>query len=150
MINVKLRFDTPHQYVFYHHQIKHLLVMWEKEQKKELYLIKEETNDELLLKYPGETYQELILQELEAIFFQTLETAEERFPAILGATFFYEKRVMGMFYHQYRLEEEPPYFFEIKNQQIVEIADEEYEDVVKTFLKEYPEYATLSEERENR
>lgn len=143
VITLKLRFHTPHQYVFYHHHIKHLLLLWEKEQKKELYLIKEEANEEMLLQYPGETYTEMVLQELEPIFFQTLETEEEQFPAILGATFFYQKRLIGMYYHQHRPTEEPPYFFEIRDEQIVEIADKEYQDVAKTFLKEFPEYTSL-------
>lgn len=137
---MKIRFQTPHQYVFYHHHVKHLLLVWEKEKKKELYLIKEEKEDECLLQYPGETYTEMVLQELEPVFFQTLKTEEEQFPAILGATFLYQKRLMGMYYHQYRPEEEPPYFFEIKDEQLVEIADDEYEKVVQTFAQEFPEY----------
>ena len=140
---MKIRFQTPYQYVFYHHHIKHLFLIWEKEQKKEIYIMKEETADECLLQYPGETYTEMILQELEPVFFQTLETEDEQFPAILGATFSYQKRLIGMYVHQFRPEEEPPYFFEIKNEQLVELADEEYEEIAKAFAREYPEYVSI-------
>jgi|GEM_PF-1866034 len=137
---MQIRFETPYQYVFYHHHVKHLLVIWEKEQRKDLYIIKEETPEELVLQYPGETYRETVLQELEPVFFQTLETEEERFPAILGATFSYQKRLIGMYYHQHRPDKEPPYFFEIKNEKLVELSDEDYAEVIKVFANEYSEH----------
>jgi hypothetical protein len=36
--------------------------------------------------------------------------------------------------------EDDLYFFEVRSQQLHEIRDEEYENVVQSFLLEYPEY----------
>lgn len=140
VVFVNIQFQTPHQYVFFHHHIKHLLLIWEKERKKEIYLVQDETDDQMILQYPGETYMEMVLQELEPVFFQTLATETEEFPAILGATFMYQKRLIGMYYHQYRPTEEPPYFFEITNEQIQEIPEEDYESIAQTFMQKYPDY----------
>lgn len=140
VINLNFRFTTPHQYLFIHHHIKHLLLLWEKERRKEIYIVKEESPDELLLHYPGETYMEMVLHELEPVFFQTLATDTAQFEAVLGATFVYQKKLIGMYYRKDRLQDASPYFFEIADEQLREIPDEEYETVVNMFSQEFPEY----------
>ena len=140
VIHLNFRFTTPHQYLFIHQHIKHLLLLWEKERRKEIYIIKEEQADELLLHYPGETYMEMVLQELEAVFFQTLATETEEFEAVLGATFVYQNKLIGMYYHKNQLQKLSPFFFEIVDEQLKEIPDEDYEDVAKKFSQEFPEY----------
>jgi hypothetical protein len=135
---LRIRFQTPYQYLFVHCNVKHLLLLWRKERKRELYVVEEE-GDELLLRYPGETYAERVLDEIEPVFFQRLETDNGPFLAILGATFLYGERTMGMYYHPDRPNEEI-YFFEIREGRIHEIDDHEYENVVKAFMSEFPEY----------
>ena len=73
-----IRFQTPHQYFFIYENVKHLLLLWSKEQHRELYIVEEE-GDVLNLRYPGETYRELVLEQLEDIFFQRLETEDDQF-----------------------------------------------------------------------
>ncbi|MBA4496253.1 hypothetical protein ACFO25_19770 [Paenactinomyces guangxiensis] len=136
---MQIRFQTPYQYLFIHQNVKHLLLLWKKERKRELYIIEEENDGTLLLRFPGETYAEMVLQEIEPIFFQRLETEEGLFPAILGATFTFEEKLIGMYYHRDHPTEEL-YFFEIQGETLTEISDQKYEAVVHAFMNEFPEY----------
>lgn len=139
---VQIQFQTPHQYFFIHENIKHLLLLWSKEQHRELYVV-EEQGDVLTLRYPGETYRELVLERLEDIFFQRLETEHDHFRAALAATFTYKNRLYGAYYPAEREESEPIdqlYFFQIQEQNIVEIPDSDYEAVAHTFFESFPEY----------
>lgn len=122
-----------------HRNVKHLLLLWKKEHKRDLYIIDEEEEDTLVLRFPGETYVEMVLQEIEPLLFQQLETESESFLAILLATFEYEDRLMALYAHPNRPQEEC-YFFEVKNEAICEIADNEYERVVQFFMTEYPQF----------
>ncbi|SEN79297.1 hypothetical protein [Lihuaxuella thermophila] len=133
-----IRFQTPYQYVFIHRNVKHLLLLWKKERKRDLYIIEEE-NDCMLLRFPGQTYVEMVLDEIEPIFFQRLETDDGPFPAILGATFTFGDKRVGMYYHPDH-PSEALYFFEIQGNQITDIPDEEYEAVVRAFMNEFPEF----------
>ncbi|MFC7441699.1 hypothetical protein [Laceyella putida] len=135
---MNIRFQTPHQYLFIHRHVKHLLLLWKKEHKRNLYIVEDESTEALTLRFPGDTYAEMVLQEIEPIFFQRLETDEETFLATLGATFEYGKRLMAMYVHPERPQTDL-YFFEVRDEQIKEIADEEYPLVVQAFMLEYPD-----------
>lgn len=137
--NVNIRFQTPHQYVFIHRNVKHLLLLWKKEHKRDLYIIEEEDEEGITLRFPGQTYVDMVLNEIEPIFFQTLETESETFRAILLATFEYQDRLIALYAHPHRPQEEC-YFFEVKNETIHELSEHEYQDVVQTFMDEYPEF----------
>lgn len=142
---VKIQFDTPHQYLFVHEELHHLLVLWRKEQKRSLYLIREE-NETLHLTYPGQTYTDAVLQLLEPIFFQRLETPHHKIiPAILGATFPHENHLHVMYYHR----EKPrthAYFFRLEEEKLVEIPDAIYEKVIDSFRKTCREYIQTTED----
>jgi hypothetical protein len=135
---MNIRFQTPHQYVFIHRHVKHLLLLWKKEHKRDLYIVDDETESSLVLRYPGDTYAEMVLQEVEPIFFQRLETDEEAFLAILAATLDYGGRLMAMYVHPERPQSDV-YFFEVRDEQIEEIADDEYPRIIQAFMEEYPD-----------
>ncbi|PTM58990.1 hypothetical protein [Desmospora activa] len=135
---MQVHFQTPHQYVFVYENVKHLLLLWPKEAKKQLY-IAEERNETLELLYPGETYEEMILDQVDSIFFCQLETEDGLVPVVLGATFRYRERVIAMYYNREN-PNGPPFFFALENGDLIDIPDEEYEAVVRTFLREFPEY----------
>lgn len=143
---VQIQFQTPHQYFFIHENIKHLLLLWSKEQHRELYVV-EEQDDVLTLRYPGETYRELVLEQLEDIFFQRLETEDDHFRAALAATFTYKNRLYGAYYPAEHEESNPIdqlFFFEIRDNQIVDISNQDYEAVANTFFEMFPEYIVWS------
>ncbi len=81
-----VRFETPHQYVFIHENVKHLLLVWSKDSKKQLFIAEDE-EDALVLRYPGEVYTETVLEQVEPVFFLDLEGGVE---AVLGATFYHQ------------------------------------------------------------
>lgn len=133
-----IQFKTPHQYLFTHENVKHLLLIWPKEAKKQLF-IAEEKNGELQLYYPGETYEEIVLDQVESVFFPRLETEADSIQAALGATFHYGDKLIAMYYDRNQPGEQF-YFFELDEGKLVEIPDEQYEATVLAFLKEFPEY----------
>ena len=143
---MNIRFQTPYQYVFIHQGIKHLLLLWKKERKREIYIIEEEKEKEMILRYPGETYSDLILQELEPLFFQRLEVDGRTFLAVLGATFTHQQRTMAMYYDPDH-PAESLFFFEYSGEKIFEIDENEYQEVVQTFMREFPEYFTEPPDR---
>lgn len=139
---MQIRFKTPHQYFFIHEGIKHLLLLWSKEQHRELYVV-EERDHVIHLQYPGETYRDLLLDQLQDIFFQRLEIENTQFRTALAATFYYSNRLIGAYYPSEQSESKPIeqlYFFEIREQNIVEIPDDDYEAVARTFFENFPEY----------
>lgn len=135
---MNIQFTTPHQYLFYHQNVKHLFLLWKKERKRELYVVQEEGST-LYLRYAGETYVDTVLHEIEPIFFQRIISEKGPQAVILGATFSYENKLIGMYYFPPASDEEL-YFFEIRDETIVEIDDKHYEDVVHAFKEEYKEY----------
>ncbi|TCS93155.1 hypothetical protein [Hazenella coriacea] len=135
---MNIQFQTPHQYLFIHQNVKHLLLLWKKERKRDLYLVEEE-NDQYNLSYPGETYVETVLEQIEPILLQHLETEEETFTAILGATFHYQDKLIALYYHP-TFPDEQLYFFEIQGETLIDLSDEEFPLVLHTFATEFPEY----------
>jgi hypothetical protein len=139
---LQIQFKTPHQYLLIHRNVKHLLLLWDKERKRQLYIVTEEKNT-MLLHYPGETYVDMTLQEIEPLLLQTLETEEGPFPALLGATFAVNERDYAMYYRK----DDPAmeaYFFEMNADKLVEIPAEDYEQIVHAFATQFPEYISLS------
>ncbi|WP_044642665.1 hypothetical protein [Risungbinella massiliensis] len=133
------QFQTPYQFLFLHHNVQHLLVVWEKEQKKEIYLVDQISPDRMELLHPGESYQEQVLDEVGEFFFSQLELQKERISVILAATFEWKKKLYATFYQKEKLQEEL-YFFEIQDRALTEIPDEIYEEVVIFFQKHHQEY----------
>ena len=138
---MNIQFNTPHQYLFYHQNVKHLFLLWKKEKKRELYIVEEEDSS-LLLRYPGETYVDTILHEIEPVFFQQLVSEKGPLSVVLGATFPYNQLLIGMYYIPPHPKEDL-YFFEIREDGIVEIADEEYGKIVQAFVEGFQEYVLI-------
>lgn len=135
---MNIQFNTPHQYLFYHQNVKHLLLLWKKEHKRELY-IAEEDGPTLSLRYPGETYVDKVLDEIEPIFFQQIISEKGPLAVILGATFSYENKLIAMYYTP-PISEGMFCFFQIKDEKPVEIAEAEYEAVVHQFEEEIGQF----------
>lgn len=133
------QFQTPYQFLFLHHHVQHLLVIWEKEQKKEIYIVDQVNPDRIELLHPGESYQEQVLDEVGEFFFSQLELEGELISVLLAATFEWKEKQYAAFYQKEKLQEEL-YFLEIRDRVLSEIPDEIYEEVVSSFQEDYPEY----------
>jgi hypothetical protein len=137
--SLHIKFATDHQYVFSHHQIQHALIIWDKESRKDIYLVETETPDTLILRYPGETYRERLLDELEPYFFQVLLSEDQlEIPVILGATFAFQKKLVGMYYSKSGSRENL-YFFYLLDGELVDITEEVYPEVIEHFRSNYPD-----------
>ncbi len=137
---MNIQFTTPHQYVFFHQHVQHLLLVWEKESRQEIYIIETETPETLTLRYPGETYRELILDELQPYFFQVLLTEDvEEIPVVLGATFTFGSKLAGMYYPKEQTTL-TPYFFFLHNGELADISESDYRSVARQFQAEFPSY----------
>lgn len=136
-----IQFQTPYQFLFIHQNVKHLLVIWEKEHKKEIYIVDQESSEHLLLQYPGEAYREHVLDEVEAIFFPQIQLEDKEIPVILAATFQRNDHLYAVYYPKDRIRDEL-YFLQVKeqDQQLVEIPEDEYLSIVEYFQELYPEY----------
>lgn len=137
---MNIQFQTPHQYVFIHENVKHLLLIWSKEAKKQLFIVEEKENS-LYLQYPGETYEEMVFNQVESLFFRYLETEEGTVSVVLGATFQYGNDYIAMYYSRDQAETDL-YFFRIEDEELADIPDEQYEKIAQAFLEEFPEYIT--------
>jgi hypothetical protein len=134
-----IKFATHHQYLFSHHQIQHALIIWDKESRQDIYLVDTETPDTLTLRYPGETYRERLLDELESYFFQVLLTEDDNeIAVILGATFDYQHQLVGMYYSKTE-SDNTPYFFYLQDGQLLDISDKDYSAVIEQFRLSYPQ-----------
>ena len=142
-IRLIFQFQTQHQYMFIHNRTKHLLLIWEQEQTTEIYLV-EEQEENPILHYPGQTYQQEILQLLDPVFFLNVDTGSETLTTVLGATFPYQNKLIG-----YYVPQDPEkdwdlvYFFDITNGKVRNIPDREFDTVVNTFRREFPD-STIS------
>jgi hypothetical protein len=134
---MNIRFSTPHQYLFSHEQISHVLILWEKESRTDIYLIDAETPDTLTLRYPGETYRERLWDELCPYFFQVLlDENEQEIPVVLRATFHYKEHFVGMYLAK---TDATPYFFYLHHGELADIAEEDYAFVIEQFRATYPQ-----------
>lgn len=136
---MNIKFSTKHQYLFSHHQVQHALIIWDKESRQDIYLAETETPDTLTLCYPGETYRERLLDELEPYFFQVLLTENDNeIAVVLGATFDFKDQLVGMYYSKDE-DDHTPYFFYLQDKQLSDIADEDYTEVIQQFRLAYPD-----------
>ncbi|SHF31554.1 hypothetical protein SAMN05444392_1153 [Seinonella peptonophila] len=141
---MNIHFSSPHQYLFFHYHIKHLLVIWKKELRKDIYIVQDDNEESITVKYPGETYRERVLQEIEAVFFQTLEMDQELFQVHLVATFPYQNQLIGI-YQDAKDSQKQPFLFAIVDEELQELTDQEYEQAWHIALQEFPEYFRLEE-----
>ncbi|SDW51677.1 hypothetical protein SAMN05444487_10415 [Marininema mesophilum] len=135
---MNLHFSTQHQYVFIHENVKHLFLLWPKENKRQLFIAEEQGEDLLLLTHPGETYEEMVLAQVEPYFFQRLVTGDDTLSAVLGATLRIQTKLYGLFYD--RDSSTGTYFFELAEDELRDIPEVDYENIARTFLEEFPEY----------
>ncbi|WP_028776187.1 hypothetical protein [Shimazuella kribbensis] len=135
---MNVHFATEHQYIFSHHHIQHVLLIWDKETRKDIYIVETETPDTLTLRYPGETYRERILDELEPYFFQVLLSEDQKeIPVILGATFAFHDQTVGMYYTKKEINS-IPYFFFLRESELMDIPEQSYGQVIQQFRSTHP------------
>ncbi len=92
-------FPDAAKYAFLYYEAHLLLMTYERDDAKFLFLITEDAGNRLSLKYPGRAFTDRVLDDIEYIFFVTLEEPN-RAPAklVLGSLFEVSSRTFGAYY----------------------------------------------------
>jgi len=95
-----IRFNGATPYSFYYEDAELVLLTWERDDAKFLFRVEEQSEEEWVLNYPGETFASRVLDAIQSIFFvQVQEEADT--PAslyVLGSYFVFQNKVYGAYY----------------------------------------------------
>jgi hypothetical protein len=99
--NPNLAFPNADQYAFLYEGAHLLMMSWERDDAKFLFLIKEHRDDGLVLDYPGETFTNQVLDLVENIFFISVQESDgEPRSYVLGSYFVVDGAAYGAFYER--------------------------------------------------
>ena len=113
-MNPVFKFRKAREYAFFHEDVHLLLVDFQRDDKKELFLIGDvEENGTYILEYPGDLFTEQLQEIVSSIFF--LQVSEEELNRegkyALGAYFTYERKEYALYYDREHLENRELVFF---------------------------------------
>ncbi|MCL6593289.1 MAG: hypothetical protein K6T31_04885 [Alicyclobacillus sp.] len=140
-------FAKAEQYAFLFENAPLLLVSWDRDEAKFLFLIKEVRADGVILDYPGQTFTDRVLDTISQVFF--IQVAEEGQPArryVLGSLYDWEGRLYGAYYERdatepnvvlFRLQGDPPDF------ELVLLDDQEYEQAAAAFAEQHQDWLEI-------
>lgn len=141
----KFRFNKAREYAFFNEHVHLLFVDFERDEKQELYLIRDvEADGTYILDYPGELFTEQIRELVKSIFFvqvQEENQAEKRY--VLGAFFTYMRQEYALYYDRDSETVEELVFFRAKatgtgDWELENVAhEEEYQEIVAHVLEKY-------------
>ncbi|MBL0388186.1 DUF1292 domain-containing protein [Tumebacillus sp. ITR2] len=99
MSNHKFRFGKGKEYAFFNEHVHLLLIDFERDNKKELYLIADqETDGTYILEYPGELFTEQLMELTGSIFFVQVQEEGREGKYALGAFFTIIRQTYGLYY----------------------------------------------------
>lgn len=139
----KLAFPKADQYAFLYENAHLLMLSFERDQTKFLFLIKEQKDGELMLDYPGETFTNTVLDAIQNIFLiQVEEEGGDTRKYAMGSYFIVDGRRYGAYYERESEAENPNVvLFRIEGEgtaAALEVLDEqEYDRVARTFTEEH-------------
>lgn len=139
--NPRFSFPNGEQYAFLFENAHLLLLSWDRDDAKFLFLIKEHRDDGLILDYPGATFTNRVLDAIQNIFFvQVQEETGEARRYVLGSYFESADRSYGAYYERdvphpevvlFRIDGDAPDL-------TLEVLDEaEHERVAATFSQQH-------------
>lgn len=139
----KFSFPGAQQYAFLFENVHLLMLSWDRDDAKFLFLIKEQRDDGFVLDYPGQLFSDRVLDTVQNIFFVQIqeENAQSR-KYILGSYFEANRKMYGAYYEPgnekadvvlFRIEGEAP---DLK----LEVLNEaEYEQASAVFIQQHQE-----------
>ncbi|MDQ0191230.1 DUF1292 domain-containing protein [Alicyclobacillus cycloheptanicus] len=140
-----LAFPKAEQYAFLYENAHLLMLSWERDNAKFLFLIVDQKDGELVLDYPGERFTNTVLDTIENIFLiQVQEESGEAKRYALGSYFVAGSRRYGAYYERETESEEPNVvLFRIEGEApdlSLEVLDEdEYQEVAQIFVEQHNE-----------
>ncbi|MCL6445240.1 MAG: hypothetical protein K6T83_17590 [Alicyclobacillus sp.] len=100
--DAKFVFPKAAQYAFLYENAHLLMLAWDRDQAKFLFLIKDTTGDGLVLDYPGQRFTETVLDSVQNIFFVQVQEGDtgEAKRYVLGSFFEWNHRFYGAYYER--------------------------------------------------
>lgn len=145
-MNHRFKFNKTREYAFFHEDVHLLLVDFQRDDKKEVFLIGDmEKDGTYILEYPGELFTEQLREMVQSIFFVQVneeETGREGKYA-LGAYFTCERKEYALFYDRENPDNGEVIFFRAQatgsgDYELSTISDpNEYRDVVEHITERY-------------
>jgi hypothetical protein len=139
--NPRFAFPKAEQFAFLFENAHLLLLAWDRDQAKFLFLIQEQKEDGLLLDYPGETFTNRVLDTVENIFFvQVEEEGNDPRRYVLGSFFAIGSQKYGAYYERdkenpevvlFRIDGDAPDF------QLEVLDEDEYAKVAPIFAEQH-------------
>lgn len=140
MQDLAIRFPKAEQYAFLYENAHLLLLSWDRDQAKFLFLIQGHDESGLRLDYPGETFTNRVLDAIQNIFFVQVTDDSDTVKYVLGSYFVVDGQAYGAYYERdreqpdvvlFRIEGEAPDFS-------LEVLDEaEFERVSVAFSEQH-------------
>lgn len=147
--NPRFAFPKADQYAFLFENAHLLLLSWNRDQAKFLFLIQEQKDGGLMLDYPGELFVNRVLDTVENIFFvQVEEAGKEPIRYVLGSYFVIGEQPYAAYYERdsenpnvvlFRLDGEAPSF----TLEIIE--GEEYDRVAAVFSEQHQDIVDIQD-----
>jgi hypothetical protein len=145
----RFAFPKAEQFAFLFENAHLLMLSWERDNAKFLFLIKEHQENGLVLDYPGETFTNRVLDTLENIFFvQVEEEGEHPKRYVLGSFFAVGKANYGAYYERgvenpnvvlFRIDGEAPDF------QLEVLEEDEYERIAPIFAQQHGDVVEIEQ-----
>jgi hypothetical protein len=140
--DLRFMFPKAKHYAFVFENAHLLLVSWDRDDTKLLFVIQEHQADALMLDYPGQTFTHRVMDIIEHIFFvQLAEGDKEPRKYVLGSYFVVGNRAYGAYYPEavsaepevvlFRIAGEPP------NLVLDPLGEEEYPEAAAAFREQH-------------
>jgi hypothetical protein len=144
----KLAFPNANPYAFLFENAHLLLLSWDRDDAKFLFLIREHRPEGLVLDYPGAAFTNRVMDAIEHIFFVQLEEeGSEARQYVLGSYFLVGNQAYGAYYEKnatepavvlLRVTGEPP------NLQLEVLDDDEHQRVASAFAEQHADFLTIN------
>lgn len=149
-VEPKFAFAGAQQYAFLFENAHLLMLAWDRDDAKFLFLIQEQGENGFVLDYPGQLFSDRVLDTVQNIFFvQVQEGASEAKRYVLGSYFEADGKLYGAYYEPenenaelalFRIEGEAP-------QLSLEVLDErEYQAASAVFIQQHQELMDIQVE----
>lgn len=149
-----LAFPKADQYAFLYENAHLMLLSFDRDDAKFLFLITEQRDGELVLDYPGQRFTETVLDAIQNIFLiQVEEESGSTRKYALGSYFLVDGRKYGAYYERESQSDEPNVaLFRIEGEAtestLEVLGDEEYVRVSQVFVEEHSEMMDISQSGE--
>lgn len=100
-MNPMFTFPKAQHHAFFYEEAHLLLISWERDEKKELYLIADQQGEVLQLDFPGELYSERVMELIRSVFFISLQEDSGVTKHALAAYFTKNDKAYAVYYERH-------------------------------------------------